>query len=136
MEYLNEVLKTLRGLGPEAFCVLSCIAFGYVIRFIPAISNRWIPAICIVFAPVVYPFLTSTSRVTPEAQEPAVRIILTGLILGVGAWVLHDKVLAHIEHKIPGLGKLLTRADAAESKRYRKAEDGSFEEIKDDGKGA
>ena len=128
MNYLEELVNTLSKLGPEMFCVIACIAFGYVIRLIPAIPNKWIPAACILFAPVVYPFLTSPGRVSPDSVNPMMRIILTGLVLGVAAFVLHDKVITHIESKIPGLRKVLKISD--DTKQFRRDAKGEAVEIK------
>lgn len=129
MNYLEELVNTLSKLGPEMFCVVSCIAFGYVIRLIPAIPNKWIPAACILFGPMVYPFLTSFGRVSPDSVDPRVRIILTGLVLGVAAFILHDKVIAHLEKYIPGLRKVLKDSD--DTKQFRRdAKTGEAIEIK------
>lgn len=118
MNYIEELVNTLAKLGPEMFCIVACIAVGYVIRLIPAIPNKWIPAVCILFAPCVYPFLTSPGRVSPDSVNPMVRIILTGLILGVIAFALHDQVLARIEKYIPGLRKVLQTSD--DTKQFRR----------------
>lgn len=128
MNYVEELINTLSKLGPEMFCVVACIAFGYVIRLIPCIPNKWIPAACILFAPCVYPFLTSFGRVSPDAVDPRVRIILTGLVLGVAAFILHDKVISHIEKYIPGFRKVLKQSD--DTKQFRRDAQGEAVEIK------
>jgi len=128
-DYLDDLMKSLTTLGPEALTVCVMIALGYVLRLVPKFPNAWIPVACILGAPCIYPFLTSPGRVSPDVQHPIVRIILTGFLIGFLAWILHDKVLAHIEDKVPFLKGLLARADASGSKRYRKAADGSFEEV-------
>lgn len=128
MNYLEEIINTLSKLGPEMFCIVSCIAFGYVIRLIPVIPNKWIPAFCIVFAPIVYPFLTSTGRVSPDAVNPMMRIVLTGLVLGVLAFVLHDKVIWHLEKYIPGVRKILKQSD--DTKQFKKDAKGKVDEVK------
>lgn len=120
MNYIEELVNTLSKLGPEMFCIVACIAAGYVIRLIPVISNKWIPPVCILIAPCIYPFLTSFSRVSPDAVDPRMRIILTGLVLGVMAFILHDKVIAKIEDKIPGFGKALKQSD--DTKFLRKSD--------------
>lgn len=127
MDYLNELINTLSGLGPEMFCIVACIAVGYVVRLIPVIPNKWIPAICILVAPVIYPFLTNPGRVSPDSQMPMTRIVLTGLVLGVAAFVLHDKVIVHIERYIPGFGKAIKQAD--ETKFLRRSASGGTEEV-------
>lgn len=118
MNYLEEAINTLSKLGPEMFTIVACIAFGYVIRLIPAIPNKWIPTFCILFAPIVYPFLTSTGRVSPDSVNPMMRIVLTGLVLGVLAFVLHDKVIWHLEKYIPGVRKILKHSD--ETKQFKR----------------
>lgn len=127
MNWLEEAVNILSKLGPEMFCVVSCIAFGYVIRLIPAIPNKWIPAACILFAPLVYPFLTSPGRVSPDSVNPMMRIVLTGLVLGVSAFILHDKVISHIESKIPGLRKVLKQSD--DTKQFRRDAKGAAVEM-------
>lgn len=127
MNYLEEFINTLSKLGPEMFAIVACIAFGYVVRLIPFIPNKWIPAACILFAPCVYPFLTSTGRVSPDSVNPMMRIVLTGLVLGVAAFILHDKVITHIEKYIPGLSKVLKQSD--DTKQFKKDAQGSVSEV-------
>lgn len=128
MEYLDELVKTLGKMGPEAFCIVACIAVGYVVRLIPAIPNKWIPAVCILVAPLIYPFMTSPGRVSPDSESPMVRIVMTGLILGVLAFILHDKVIAKLEDRVPFLKGLLARSD--ETKQFRRTPSGTAEEVK------
>lgn len=118
MNYLEEAINTLSKLGPEMFCIVACIAVGYVIRLIPSIPNKWIPLACIIVAPVVYPFLTSPGRVSPDSVNPLMRIILTGLILGVLAFALHGQVLARLEKYIPGVRKILQQSD--DTKQFKR----------------
>ena len=125
MNYINELANTLSKLGPEAFGFLLCIASGYLVKLIPWIPNKAIPVICIIAGPVWYPFLTSTGRVSPDSQHPWVRIIGTGLIIGVVAWMTHNAVIWRVENWIK------IKLQGSVSKRYRKKTDGSFEEVKD-----
>src|SRR3990167_1605090 len=121
MDYLNDILKSIGTLGQEMLMALGCIAIGYVVRMLPGIPNKAIPYICI-FAPLfIYPFLTNPGRVSPDVQNPIVRIELTALLIGVLAWILHDKVIAHVEDKLeqkfPKLMKPLVEADEKDSVR-------------------
>ncbi len=125
MQYANELINTLSKLGPEAFCVVACIAFGYVVKLVPYISNKLIPSLCIAAGPAIYPFLTDASRVSPDSQQPIVRIVMTGLILGVVAWMIHNTVIWRVEKW------LKAKMEAAGSTRYRRAADGTFEIVKD-----
>ncbi len=125
MSYLDELINTLGKLGPEAFCVVGCIAFGYAVKLVPYIPNKHIPWMCIASGPAIYPFLTDFSRVSPDSQQPIVRIVMTGLILGVVAWLIHNAVIWRLEQW------LKVKLQAASSKRYRKGKDGAFEEVTD-----
>ena len=112
MDYLEDILKVITNLGPEALTVAVMIALGYVLRILPAFPNKLIPYVCIFGAPFIYPFLTNPGRVAPDVQHPIVRCVITGFLLGAVAWFSHNKVLAHIENKIPGLKGLLNRPDS------------------------
>lgn len=128
MSYVEELVNTLAKLGPEMFCIVACLSVGYAVRLIPIISNRWIPAICIIAGPTIYPFLTSPGRVSPDSQMPMMRIVFTGLILGVFAFGLHHHVIAHLESKIPGLRNVLQRSD--DTKQFRRDVRGEVTENK------
>lgn len=128
MNYLEEAINTLSKLGPEMFCIVACIAAGYVIRIIPAIPNKWIPSVCILIAPCIYPFLTNTGRVSPDSVNPMMRIVLTGLILGVLAFAIHDQALSRLEKYIPGLRKVLQQSD--DTKQFKKDAQGEVSEVK------
>jgi len=133
MNTLEEIIAWLMNSGPELFTIMLCIVGGYVLRMIPKFPNNWIPLVCVLIGPTLYPLLTNPGRVSPDAHYPMVRIIGTGLILGVAAFILHDKLIRHVEDKLPFLKGILSRADArtkeSQSKRYRKRQDGTIEEI-------
>lgn len=118
MNYVEELVNTLSNLRPEMFCIVACIAVGYLVRITPVIPNKWIPSICIVVGAFVYPFLTSTGRVSPDSVNPLMRIVLTGLILGALSFAIHDQVLSKLERYIPGLRKVLKVSD--NTKQFRK----------------
>ncbi len=127
MEYFNEAINTLSKLGPEGFCFLACIAVGYLVKLVPWIPNKHIPWMCILSGPAIYPFLTNYGRVSPDSQHPIVRIVLTGLIISVVSWMAHYSIIWRVEKW------LKAKMEAAGSTRYRKAADGTFEAVKDEG---
>lgn len=128
MNYLEEAINTLSKLGPEMFCIVACIAVGYLVRVVPFIPNKWIPSICILAGMFIYPGLTSTGRVSPDAQIPIVRMWFTGLILGALAFAIHDQALSRLEKYIPGLRKVLRRSD--DTKQFKRDHKGEVTENK------
>lgn len=111
MDYLNDLLKVITGLGPEAKTGAVMIALGYVCRILPKFPNKLIPYVCILGAPFLYPVLTNAGRVSPEVKNPIVLMVTNGFLIGTVAWALHDKLLARIEDHIPILKGLLARGD-------------------------
>jgi len=125
MEYLNDIIKTIASLGPEVFTVVLVVGVSYIPRILP-VTNKVIPWLCVcVFGPAAYPMLNSPGRVSPEVRFPLLREIFTGFLLGLIAWILHDKVISRFEGWL--IGKWQARSG---SKRYRKNSAGQFEEIR------
>ncbi len=114
MDYLDDILKTIASLGPEAFTIP---------RILP-ITNKVIPWVCICLAPFVYPMLTNPGRVAPDVKYPLAREIATGFLLGLLAWIAHDKAIKHFERWLVG------RFGSNGSKRYRRTAQGGFEEVR------
>ena len=123
MEYLEDIIKTVGNLGPEALVMVAMLAFGYVLRIVPRFPNNWIPLSCLLFTLVCYPLLSNPGRVSFDAEHPLIRMELTALVLWVCAWLAQTKVLSKIEDKIPWLKGLLATVDAkADKLEVEKAE--------------
>jgi hypothetical protein len=95
---LQDVIKILKGLGPEALTVVVVIALGYVVRHSP-IENRFIPGILPLLGALFYALIASPGEVDPAIRNPELKLAGFGLILGVMGWALHHLVIARIEDK-------------------------------------
>jgi hypothetical protein len=99
MEYLLDLIQQLHHMGPEMLLGLSMIGLSYGLRFIPVFPNVWIPAVCI-FAPMfIQPLIADPSRLTNFPHYPVVRFALEGLLIGVVAWMFHNKAIKKLEDK-------------------------------------
>jgi hypothetical protein len=107
MEWLTKFNDQLLGAPTGALVLLSCIAFGYVLRFFRRFPNEAIPLAVILWGAAFFMLLA------PERQNMALRFWLArnftiGLIIGFVAWLIHNKGLAILEDKVPFLKGLLT----------------------------
>lgn len=96
---LNDVIKILKGLGPEALTVVVVIALGYVVRSSP-IDNRFIPGILPLLGATFYALIASPAGVEPDIRNPELKLAGFGLVLGVIGWALHHLVIARVEAKL------------------------------------
>lgn len=98
MKDIQDSIQQILGFTPEVLVVVFLILLGYAVRFMPFIPNKWIPAVCMFSGMVIY-----TAMVKPPVIEgvrmPHVRMALIGFILGVLAWVIHNKALKKLEDK-------------------------------------
>ena len=90
---------------------LSCLIFGYCLRFVKKFPNDGIPLACMLWGMVFNPLLASERPTTMPLRLWLARNILVGLVIGAGAWLTHKYLLSRIESSIPGLGTLLANAD-------------------------
>jgi hypothetical protein len=119
MEQLNdtitqivEMLGKLYGLPAFGLVFIVCLAVGYGLRLWKKFPNDGIPLAVILCGPVFLPLIAD-----PAADSIPWRIwffknFLIGLIVGVAAWVAHNKLLSKFEDKIPFLGDKLAAVDA------------------------
>lgn len=101
--FLNDLLQ------PDSIRIaLSLIMFGYVIRMIPWIENRWIPMLnCFLIGPALSFFLLgwpSNGDINPNCRWPEACAYVVayqrGFLIGVAAWMMHGFVLKKIEEAL------------------------------------
>ena len=109
-EQITQWTDYLMSIGAAPFTVLACLTFGYVMRLIPPVNNKWIPVACVIIGVIVFPALASQHPDETKAQFIIKRLFM-GMFLGLGSWAFHDKLISKIEDKIPLLGKILAKAD-------------------------
>lgn len=101
--FLNDLLNP-----SAARIMLSLIMFGYVIRMIPWIENRWIPMLnCFLLGPFLSFVLLgwpSNGEIEPACRWPEVCAYVVayqrGFLVGVVAWMMHGFVLKKIEEAL------------------------------------
>lgn len=96
MEYLNDILKEIHNLRGSALVIVCLIAFGYVCKIAPFIPNRFIPLCVILGGAILNPILISTGEASHELRHPLLGLALEGFLVGVAAWILHEKVIAKL----------------------------------------
>jgi hypothetical protein len=111
LQIINDALTQLLKLTPEALLGLFIIACGYVLRGIKWLDNRWIPLVCCVLGGSLYPFIAKQASADPDLAHPYVRLVMIGFLIGLLAWVFHEKILSRIEDRIPGLRTWLERGE-------------------------
>ena len=88
-------LSKLYGLPGGMLVLLSCIAFGYLLKFVP---KKWFPNAGISVAVILWGCAFNMLIADPRADALPIRIwvvknLLIGLIIGVVAWMVHNKVI-------------------------------------------
>lgn len=111
LESAQSILSKLYGLPGGVLVLLSCIAVGYVLRLWKWFPDKAIPVVAIIWGPIF-----NTLLADPKSDDLPLRVwicknVLVGLLIGVIAWVVHNKVIARFEDKIPFLGKQLAKMD-------------------------
>ena len=119
MNTLNAITPYL--FNPYTATILFVIALGYIVRAIPAIANKWIPAIGIVVGSVFFMVIAPLTLKADVAHEWNWYVLLwgIGLILSAFAWLIHLLVISRIEDwartKIPALDTWLTKTSDAKN---------------------
>ncbi len=143
-KYLQIALEWnehLLGLPAVPLVIVGCIAFGYLLRAWPHFDNARIPSWVVLFGVFFYFGLTIKSclddiRAAKTIAETVIffvswgfRTVVLGLVAGVLAIAVHRVVLRRFEEKYGWFAGIQQQKE--ESKRYRKADDGSMEEVKE-----
>lgn len=105
--YLETVNATLMGAPAAVVCYLGAIAFGYVLKVIPVVDNRWIPGANLLLTLLAFAGLNWRAG----AGVPFwTRSLIVGVVIWALAWLTHAKFLKAFEDRIPLLGKLIADA--------------------------
>lgn len=97
MEILKDIIDHVQTLGPEALTIGVVIALGYLFRLTPAIDNKYIPVLCVLFGPLAYILIGDSGSVRFTTKNPEVVLAMFGLLYGVIGWILHHHVIWHVE---------------------------------------
>jgi len=111
VKQIEDFLGTIYDLPGYMLVGLSCIVFGYCLRFLKKFPNDGIPLACMLWGMIFNPLIADERPTDASLRVWLVRHILMGLIIGAGAWLTHKYLLSRFEASIPGFGSLLARAD-------------------------
>jgi len=100
VQQLLQLDTWLNALPNGAGTIIICLAFGYLLKWLPSVNNRWIPVSVILAGALVYSLLA-------ERGDLPLRVFLVksigfGLVAGVLAWLAHNLLLKRIEGKLFG----------------------------------
>jgi len=89
--YLDQVLKVndaLLGIPALPLVFLGCIVLGYMLKAVPFVRNRWIPACSFVFG------ILCNLGITPlQNLADGIRAVILGMVSAGAAWFAHQKWL-------------------------------------------
>lgn len=109
MDAILDLLNQLTNL-PAAAMVIVCVwAFGYILRGLPEVPNRYIPAGTVVLAVAVNVWVGDTGSVNYKVRNPEVQLGLAGVVYWFVAWQAHLHGLKRLEHLLPAPLRSLLR---------------------------
>jgi hypothetical protein len=85
---ISSIFEQVKAAPAHLLLILVLFVLGAFLKASP-ITNRAIPYILIGLGTVLYPLLASPGNVDPSFRFPSLVLALYGLLLGVGAIVLH-----------------------------------------------
>lgn len=119
---IESTEKLLTSLGPLGLTFVLVITLGYVVRLIPAINNRFIPAIAPLLGGILMPLLAPSGFVGESWKNPIVVLVIYGFIVGVVAWAAHALIISRIEDFIRSKIPSVDRALGGEKQESKKEE--------------
>lgn len=99
-DYIDKIvsaLNTLYGLPAVALVFGSCIALGYVLRFVRRFPNDGIPVAVILWGGIAMSVIADSRASSMPLRVWIVRNLLVGMIIGLGAWLVHKIALSRLE---------------------------------------
>ncbi len=91
---ITSIFTQVSSLQGIALLAAALVVFGYVLKGLPFIPNRTIPAIVILAGGIINPLLSPVGKVPPDVGSPILHLALQGIIAGFVAWVFHNKLLS------------------------------------------
>lgn len=95
---LIGILNKLYGLPAVVLVAISCIVWGYALRFVKKFDNKSIPLAVLGWGAFWLPLLSEYKPGQMRLQ--IVRNVFVGFIAAFAAWMVHDKLLKGLEDKL------------------------------------
>lgn len=96
LDHITDLLGPLYNLPSGTLVALTCLIFGYVLRYFRSFPNNAIPLAVILWGAVWFPVLCSFDGKTP-IRVWIIRNVFIGLVIGFISWMLHNKFLSKVE---------------------------------------
>ena len=109
MQTVDQWTSYALSLGAGPFTVFAGWVVGWVIKLLPFVPNNRIPLCVVTWCAICYPLL-ATRGATPW-RVFIVQSVVLGLGMGLAAWWTHNKILSRFENRLPGLGRMLVKAE-------------------------
>jgi hypothetical protein len=97
---IDEMILQIVTLKGPQLMIAFLIMTGYGLKIFPWLDNKYIPPVTVILGGAMAPLFISwpaEGKMSPELRYPEVaawaQIIITGLLLGAGSWLIHNKVL-------------------------------------------
>lgn len=100
LSLLTDGIKALYGAPAWMLLALVINVLGLVLKW-SAIPNKRIPIICVLAGGLLFPFVGSVDGITPPPRYPMVTLAEMGMIISLGAWLLHGLLLKRFEKFLP-----------------------------------
>lgn len=107
---LTDFLSQLYGLPGYVLVCLSCIALGYLLKLCRSFPNTGIPLSCVLWGMLFNLLIAPSPAAGSSRRIWAVTHLLVGMIVGLVAWLIHNKVLKRYENNWPIVGPAIAAA--------------------------
>lgn len=97
----TDGIKALYAAPSWLLLALVVNVIGLLLKSQGWIPNKRIPLICVAIGAILFPFVGSVDGITPAPRYPMVTLAEMGMIISLGAWLLHGLLLKRFEKFLP-----------------------------------
>jgi len=109
-EKVNHYNDVLMGAPIGVLIFIFCIVASYMLVWIPAINNKWIPGIILAIG--IGGFMLAAPRGELPLRIWVVKNFIMGFIIAGAAWFIHNRRLKKLEGETPAADKPVPETQA------------------------
>lgn len=98
VETIVGLLNKVHGASAGGLVCLSCIALGYILRFIKPFPPDGIPVAMVLWGAIVMSVIADSRPTTMSLRVWVVRNVLVGMVIGMVAWIVQKVLLNRLEN--------------------------------------